>query len=538
MKQQQSKWITLFGGSEAKEDQKEVEMAEMPRPEADGVQHKASLRSETSIVADKWETLNSTPSIHESNVNYHAMEMGDPSSKNDNGQFGIFCDPECGGDDGGTRPWWIPGAFRKGPLDDARLDGDYVTAPDGLKKKRSCCTCDSRTKWGIVGLLCFIGFLGVAYDIAMRLGYDLFVITRNTGQIDWEEEINVALVGGAYLYVNDISRVMEAVSSGHVNQQSCIHPGGSLARVLASGNGMYQAWQTENAIKWTSANNNYNADDYFNNNDDDDGDGSYVLYDYGACTVAQMLQGYDEYIGYQNPTGAYYDDGLNPCIVDEKYANIIQYEFLKDGKPEWDYVVIADQTKRMAVAESRNETLESLEYGLAPFLQSNGAVPVLVDTHAFWSNSTDMSQFTDIPTFTNMIYEGMEEYQAVLSEILPKEQTPLVAPIGMAYLTIWEEDHDLWLELFMEDGVHSSTKGTYLFSLVLYGTLFGHMPDHDVSIPDDTEELFAFSRRVLGEEITYPTTDEAKYMHNVASRVALNGYIPSSLRKVRSGRWN
>jgi hypothetical protein len=239
------------------------------------------------------------------------------------------------------------------------------------------------------------------------------------------------------------------------------------------------------------------------------------------------LKGSDENLAYGNSYGQFYDDGQNPCLQDPYYL-----AFLDDTAPaslEWDYVVLADQTKRMAVSSAREGTISVLASTYAPLLRQIRAIPVIVDTHAFWSDNSNMTGLTDIPTFTSLLYEGVQDYVDALKAELPARQAPIVAPIGLAYLTIYEEDYELWQQMFLDDDVHSSVHGSYLFACVLYCTLYGHSPPDSLPLP---EYLFSDARKLMGQP-QYPSYDETVYLNNVARRVALQGYVPSSLNRNR-----
>jgi hypothetical protein len=169
--------------------------------------------------------------------------------------------------------------------------------------------------------------------------------------------------------------------------------------VLLSGNGMYYRWRTTEARIESN-----NWDDYYSAaNVDDDGSSTsnstsssyHPLYDYGACSVQQLLAGKDNYLEYGNANHAYSDDGNNPCLVDQNYFNYItsKYSSLSNTNANtWDYVVLADQSKRMAAsADARYDTIDALVSVYAPLLQQAQAVPVIIDTHAFWSTQTNMT---------------------------------------------------------------------------------------------------------------------------------------------------
>jgi hypothetical protein len=127
-----------------------------------------------------------------------------------------------------------------------------------------------------------------------------------------------------------------------------------------------------------------------------------------------------------------------------------------------------------------------------------------------------------------MIYQGVEEYADALASELPSDQAPIVVPIGLAYLMIWEENYEYWESLFLSDNMHSSLSGSYLFACVLYTKLFGHLPKRAVSIPRHMEYLFAFSRRTIGQNAVYPSQGEAEYLRAVANRIVLKGEVPKS----------
>lgn len=134
----------------------------------------------------------------------------------------------------------------------------------------------------------------------------------------------------------------------------------------------------------------------------------------------------------------------------------------------------------------------------------------------------------DVPTFASRIYLGLSEYIEALTEELPSNQAPVVVPIGLAYLLVWEENYNLWEKLFLSDEMHSSMTGSYLFACVLYTKMFGHLPKRTVSIPRRMEYLFAFSRKTIGPDAIYPSQSEAEYLRGIAKRIVLDGYIPKS----------
>jgi len=385
-----------------------------------------------------------------------------------------------------------------------------VPTSDGSISKLKQLVCTSSFLYAVM----FVGMAsGMFYGVVSnsRLSYSISDVDIT---IDWSEELNVAFIGNSYLFINDIPRIMESISENHIHQESVIHSsGGSLGNLLLTGNGMYPLWKTEDAV----------IDSYTNSYGK-----NVTIYDYGLCSVAQILTGYDEIISYGNEDEAYYNDGKNPCIRNQNYFNYIE-DKLSNSSFAWDYVVLSDQTKRMAVEQARQQSIYALANAYGPLIKEAGAIPVIVDTHAFWSESTNMTGLVDIPTFQALIYDGVLDYVEALSNVLPDWQAPIVAPVGLAFLVVYEENYYLWEKLFIDDEIHSSVHGSYLFSCVLYATMYGHLPKRSTNNQVDT--LFAKSRLLVGQDIEYPTAQEAFYYRRVAKRVALDGYLPTSLAR-------
>jgi hypothetical protein len=327
-------------------------------------------------------------------------------------------------------------------------------------------------------------------------------------------ERNIAMIGNSYFFVNDLPRFMEAISDGNIYQDSCLHGSGSLLNLLKTGNGMYYKWGTDNAL----------IDDVEFVNDEGE---NVQLYDYGACSVPQLLLGQDVMLSYQNEDGKFLNDGNNPCLEDENY---LEYQGSFNYSEPWDFVVIADQSKRMAFEETRKDGLLSLNYTYGPLLDMIGAIPILVQTHAFWSQNANMTGLGDIPTFTSLIMEGANVYQTYLKESSIKGR---IAPVGDAFLTVWEEDYALWETLFLGDMIHPSPKGTYLYACVIYAAIYKAMPDAEIAVSDDITSLFDNARKIHSNNATeFPTQDEAAYLYKVAKRVTLRSFKPKSYRSI------
>jgi hypothetical protein len=106
---------------------------------------------------------------------------------------------------------------------------------------------------------------------------------------------------------------------------------------------------------------------------------------------------------------------------------------------------------------------------------------------------------------------------------LPNEQRPILAKIGIAYLTVYKEQTDIYAKLFYKDSVHASLYGTFLLGCVLHCAIYGNTPSN--SVEAHVKDFFADARKIQGSE--YPTKREASYLLRVAERVMLHGYVPT-----------
>jgi hypothetical protein len=304
---------------------------------------------------------------------------------------------------------------------------------------------------------------------------------------------------------------------------------------------MYKTWHTKAAriphSEWAT-------DDYIT-----DGGPTY-LHDYGACTVTQLLLGYDPNLSEKNYNGRYKNDGLNPCFQSNNYYNYAQYDRETPQKQKqngggWDYVVMNDQSMRPAILHKRNGSIAALQKHYAPlFLEMTPRppIPVLYNTYGYWRTQTinmtqaldpygnDSVAVTDVPTFTARLYRGYQLYaQALLDMGIPQVR---IAPVGLAFLTIWEENYSFWKRLFLVDEFHPSPLGTYLIGCILYSTIFEGQQPPPSTTDKSIQALFGQTRRLqrLGNDISLPTVDETLYLRYIAKRVTLLGHVPKHMK--------
>jgi lysophospholipase L1-like esterase len=367
--------------------------------------------------------------------------------------------------------------------------------------------------------------------------------------------IRVAFLGNSITFVNDLPRFMQALSQHTISQDSCLHGSLNFASILTKGNGMYNKWQTVNAKI---------ADDVSIPMDGSTESNSAPLYDFGACTFTQLLLGYDESLTEYNNNGYYTNDGMNPCFQDVNYLN-----YLKNQKQisdfAWDYVIFNDQTVQPAVPRRRRRSLRALKRVYAGLLNQTTAVPVFLSTYGYdkslydseeeeedaaedgvdddddddnaQNNADIYDSLGDIAEFTSRVWYGYQQYASTLGAVLPNDQQPILVPSALAFLAVWEENYNAWLQLFYEDGFHPSPHGTYLLGCCLYAALYQRMPPRRKrrggAHHNSTAALFERARRMhtesMGEDRPFPTDAEADYLTSVAERVVLGGHVPTSL---------
>jgi len=331
----------------------------------------------------------------------------------------------------------------------------------------------------------------------------LFVILAVALPVD-HESYYVAFAGNNFLAINDIPRLLQAMGGGDkstvIRQQSCLHPSGTVSSIVSTGNGMKSQWHTSNAI-----------------------DSETYMTDYGVCSIRQLILGYDDTFYYDNRNGAYENDGENPCLENQEYTDYVKSTML-DNKTLPQFFVIADQTKRMAFQEYRDDALYSLMNDYIPLLKVSGAIPIVVANHGFWSTSSNMTGLDDLASFTSLIYEGARQYAAQFDKGLT--QRSRIAPVGLAFLTVYEKDLDMWNMLTASDDIHSSVYGSFLTACVLYATITETMPDK--SMLNDVKSLYSSVRLTKGEKYGFPNGEEALFLWKVARKVTLEGQKPKS----------
>ena len=340
----------------------------------------------------------------------------------------------------------------------------------------------------------------------------------------------------------------EELSGGHITQNSCLHGNANFESILKMGNGMLRIWDSGNARIF-----NYERG---------------RIHDYGACTVRQLLFGYDASLeervselfdvdddaGYDDDKTSIYDDkfekeygddyfsyndGSNPCLGNQHYYRyLISTIYAHDQNHQWDYILMNDNTRAAARNESRQESLEILYDTYLDWFLATGATPIFMATYAYWTPYRDMKGLRSVAEFTSLTMAGYRSYVDMLSEYLPDDQQPRIAPVALAFLLVYEENHNLWKKLFHVDQLHCGPLGTYLQGLVVHHTIFGVLPTPSVAIRGDMSSLWIDARRfqpVEHHRDPFPSQDEAAYLYQIAVQVCVYQQLPRSYEFYTNG---
>jgi hypothetical protein len=323
-----------------------------------------------------------------------------------------------------------------------------------------------------------------------------------------DTSISVAFIGNSMQYYNDLPRLMVEMSEANITQNSCYRPGTSLKTIITHGNGMPNYWNTSAAL--------------INGTD---------LYDFGACTVKQLLFGKDNHLEKLARKKFEHDPVAdNPCLAFPEYLNYLN-NYYAENKPKWDFLVLNDNSRNAFRITAREKGLHTLRTTYVPLFKRSGAIPVFLDTHAYFDYTGETH---DIPTFTSISYEGYQQYAAALESFLPPWQKPRIAPSGIVFLAVWEEDNSLWKTLFHSDRAHASPLGTFLEACVIHYTLLGRLPLRKDVLRDDMSTLWSTARMMTPPwqpMNAFPSKEDAEYVYNIAERVLINKHLPNAFFK-------
>ena len=156
-----------------------------------------------------------------------------------------------------------------------------------------------------------------------------------------------------------------------------------------------------------------------------------------------------------------------------------------DGSPDWDLVVIQDQSQIPGFPRDHAQYTESLDasIALAEIIEEAGAETRLFMT---WGrkdgDSGNPDYYPDFPTMQALLTDGYESYATAIRSSGHRVE---VIPVGLAFQAVYDShvdegvnpvDGTLFARLYAGDGSHPSPTGTYLSALVFYTAFTGQSP--------------------------------------------------------------
>jgi hypothetical protein len=225
-----------------------------------------------------------------------------------------------------------------------------------------------------------------------------------------------------------------------------------------------------------------------------------------------------------------YNDGSNPCLRNPLYYKyLISYVYSYHQNHNWDYVLMNDNTRSPARNESRQQMLTVLQDTYLPWLVESRATPVFLATYGYWTPYRDMGGLGSVAEFTSLTMAGYQSYVDLLAPQLPSSQQPRIAPVGLAFLMVYEDNRALWQRLFHVDQIHCGP---------LHHTIFGVLPPNHVAVRGDMSVLWLKARRFQPAEHhrdPFPTQAEAAYLYQIALRVTVYKQVPQSFVQYKNG---
>lgn len=133
---------------------------------------------------------------------------------------------------------------------------------------------------------------------------------------------------------------------------------------------------------------------------------------------------------------------------------------------EWDYVVLQEQSVVPSYPPEATGTMFPAVRALDRSIRGAGAMPMLFLT---WGRANG---FLDVghANYVSMQAAITESYESIAVEV-----AAVIAPVGEAWRTM-RVNHP-GVDLYLPDGNHPTSAGTYLAACVFYATILGESPE-------------------------------------------------------------
>jgi len=209
-----------------------------------------------------------------------------------------------------------------------------------------------------------------------------------------------------------------------------------------------------------------------------------------------MLDESDAYqpatFGQSSPSGHFFRQHYNDATLEgtELYS-------LLNGGTEWDWIVLQEQSQTGG-SSTRDALREAFNLFDAVQQASPSSQKIFMMT---WGrrngDEENPNLYPDFLTMNGLLETGYRRYVSTTST---EEKKTLLAPVGLAFQHIYENELDengmdpandpssLFYRLYDDDGGHPSVEGSYLAACVLYQTITGEDPRSLTFVPTGLDD--------------------------------------------------
>mmetsp|Transcript_27686 Transcript_27686/g.51953 ORF Transcript_27686/g.51953 Transcript_27686/m.51953 type:complete len:501 (+) Transcript_27686:154-1656(+) len=180
---------------------------------------------------------------------------------------------------------------------------------------------------------------------------------------------------------------------------------------------------------------------------------------------------------------------------------------------QWDFVVINDHTQSPVRPERKQQSMDVLRNSYIPLLRNTTTV-IFIQTAAYKSPVKESEDLGGFDKFTEGLWQGYQEYAALVQAASHNSIQAKIAPVGLAYQYVKKyHGEDLWAKLYFSDDFHPSPHGTWLEACVLYCTMVGQPPP---TYNPDWWKTARYMQPPEEDQLPLPTDEDAALLSNVA----------------------
>jgi len=180
-------------------------------------------------------------------------------------------------------------------------------------------------------------------------------------------------------------------------------------------------------------------------------------------------------------------------------------DVLVKGSEPWVAIVLQEQRELAGLDPSDSRWIDSRDAGLAldALVAGRNATTILELTQARRDGDpAEPERYPDYPTMQAHMWEG---YQAYAAAMATQARPVTIAPVGLAWQRIWQEDQDSgddtrFRSLYEADGVLPSAAGGYLAACVLAQSISG-WPSTGARMPSELDPDLALALQAAADAV-------------------------------------